>query len=82
MAFRDFIVRFLSVGLLLMVVCAPDDAPRLERTRTVTRRGRCPRGTYQSLIALLHAPFMRIYDVCKYFYGNDETKFSKKLKFS
>ena len=26
--------------------------------------------------------FMRIYDVCNHFYGNDETKFSKKLKFS
>jgi hypothetical protein len=30
----------------------------------------------------LHASFMRIYDVCNHFYGNDETKFSKKLKFS
>ena len=28
---------------------------------------------------LLHVPFIRIYDVSNYIYGNDETKFWKKL---
>jgi hypothetical protein len=28
---------------------------------------------------LLHVSFRRIFDVSNYFYGNDETKFSKKV---
>ena len=31
--------------------------------------------------SLLHISFIRTYDVCNHFYGNDETKFSTKLKF-
>jgi len=40
------------------------------------------RSRAQELLSAHHTLFIRVYGAYAYFSGNDETKFSKKLKFS
>jgi hypothetical protein len=78
--------------------CRRRAAQKVPHGRKVRPRGRTktPRRRQQSLVWLfvtsrhgelisgrsLNPPVMRIYGACTYFYGNDETEFSKKLRFS